>query len=59
MFTPVIQRILKHNMDFGKNPRMRSFVQDYILALRSQKEGMLVVEDFVRSMHGAAGGCHD
>ncbi|KAG9352651.1 hypothetical protein JZ751_021065 [Albula glossodonta] len=28
VFTPVVQRILKHNMDFGKCPRLRLFTQD-------------------------------
>ncbi|XP_070575082.1 C-Maf-inducing protein-like isoform X2 [Ptychodera flava] len=57
MFTPVVQRILKHNMDFGKYPRMRMFVQDYILALNSKKEGISVVKDFVQRMHGPASTC--
>ncbi|XP_014679731.1 PREDICTED: C-Maf-inducing protein-like, partial [Priapulus caudatus] len=57
MFTPVVQRILKHNMDFGKYPRMRMFVQDYILALNSQNEGLKVVQNFVTSMHGPASTC--
>nr|XP_006817403.1 PREDICTED: c-Maf-inducing protein-like [Saccoglossus kowalevskii] len=57
MFTPVVQRILKHNMDFGKFPRMRMFVQDYILALNSKLEGIIVVQDFVQRMHGPASTC--
>jgi hypothetical protein len=65
MFTPVVQRILKHNTvkfiikisnrnltiylkDFGKYPRMRIFVQDYLLALNSQNDGLRVVQDFIR-----------
>ena len=54
LFAPVVARILKHNMDFGKSPRMRSFVQDYILAL---KDDPLRLEQFVSSIHGAAGSC--
>ncbi|KAH3777131.1 hypothetical protein DPMN_178568, partial [Dreissena polymorpha] len=54
LFTPVVQRILKHNMDFGKFPRMRQFVQEYIQALNCQNAGLEVVKDFIRSMHGPA-----
>ncbi|UJR36212.1 hypothetical protein I4U23_028944 [Adineta vaga] len=52
MFTPVVQRILKHNTDFGKYPRMRIFVQDYLLALNSQNDGLRVVQDFIKRIHG-------
>ncbi len=63
MFTPVVQRILKHNTvsfsffynklsnylkDFGKYPRMRIFVQEYLLALNSQNDGLRVVQDFIK-----------
>ncbi|XP_052230363.1 C-Maf-inducing protein-like isoform X1 [Dreissena polymorpha] len=57
LFTPVVQRILKHNMDFGKFPRMRQFVQEYIQALNCQNAGLEVVKDFIRSMHGPASMC--
>ncbi|WAR11684.1 CMIP-like protein [Mya arenaria] len=57
LFTPVVQRILKHNMDFGKFPRMRQFVQEYIQALNCQNAGIEVVKDFIRSMHGPASVC--
>ena len=50
----MVARILKHNMDFGKSPRMRSFVQDYILALKDDETRL---EAFVSSIHGAAGSC--
>lgn len=57
LFTPVVQRILKHNMDFGKFPRMRQFVQEYIQALNCQNAGLEVVKDFIKSMHGPASSC--
>lgn len=54
LFTPVVTRILKHNTDFGKFPRMRGFVQEYILALNCQNDGFNVVQNFIRCMHGPA-----
>ncbi|XP_071443986.1 C-Maf-inducing protein-like [Hetaerina americana] len=57
VFTPVVHRILKHNVDFGKNPHMRRFVQDYIRALHSHNGGCDVVRGFVSSVHGQTSGC--
>ncbi|XP_051884557.1 C-Maf-inducing protein isoform X1 [Pristis pectinata] len=57
VFTPVVQRILKHNMDFGKCPRLRLFTQEYILALNELNAGMEVVKKFIHSMHGPTGQC--
>ncbi|KAL6045315.1 hypothetical protein STEG23_018463 [Scotinomys teguina] len=57
VFTPVVQRILKHNMDFGKCPRLRLFTQEYILALNELNAGMEVVRKFIQSMHGPTGHC--
>ncbi|KAK3854226.1 hypothetical protein Pcinc_039278 [Petrolisthes cinctipes] len=57
MFTPIIKRILKHNVDFGKYPYVRRFVQDYIQALNSQNDGRRVVHEFVDSMHGPTSTC--
>uniref|UniRef100_A0A3Q2D4G8 C-Maf inducing protein n=1 Tax=Cyprinodon variegatus TaxID=28743 RepID=A0A3Q2D4G8_CYPVA len=57
VFTPVVQRILKHNMDFGKCPRLRLFTQEYILALNELNGGMEVVQKFIHSMHGPTGQC--
>uniref|UniRef100_H3A7D8 C-Maf inducing protein n=1 Tax=Latimeria chalumnae TaxID=7897 RepID=H3A7D8_LATCH len=57
VFTPVVQRILKHNMDFGKCPRLRLFTQEYILALNELNAGMEVVKKFIQSMHGPTGQC--
>uniref|UniRef100_A0A8C2PZP5 C-Maf inducing protein n=1 Tax=Cyprinus carpio TaxID=7962 RepID=A0A8C2PZP5_CYPCA len=50
VFTPVVQRILKHNMDFGKCPRLRLFTQEYILALNELNAGMEVVKKFIHSV---------
>ncbi|KAJ7426460.1 C-Maf-inducing protein [Willisornis vidua] len=49
VFTPVVQRILKHNMDFGKCPRLRLFTQEYILSLNELNAGMEVVKKFIHS----------
>lgn len=57
MFTPVVQRILKHNGDFGRHPRMRLFIQDYLTALMSQNQGLVTVQKFVVSMHSPASQC--
>ncbi|XP_035680577.1 C-Maf-inducing protein-like isoform X1 [Branchiostoma floridae] len=57
IFTPIIQRILKHTSDFGKFPRLRMFVQDYILALNSQNDGTTSVKAFIKCMHGPASAC--
>lgn len=57
LFTPVVHRILKHNTDFGKYPRMRTFVQEYIQALNSQNDGLKVVQALVKSMHGPTSSC--
>lgn len=57
LFTPVVQRILKHNMDFGKYPKTRVLVQDYILALSCQNDGQKVITDFLNSMHGLPSMC--
>jgi len=57
LFTPVIHRILKHNMDFGRYPRMRAFIQEYIHALSSQNDGRRAVRSFVCSVHGPSSTC--
>ena len=57
MFSPVVQRILKHNGDFGRYPRMRLFVQDYLMALASQNAGLQTVQNFVNSMHSSSSHC--
>ncbi|NXS45003.1 CMIP protein, partial [Balaeniceps rex] len=50
VFTPVVQRILKHNMDFGKCPRLRLFTQEYILALNELNAGLEVVKKFIHRL---------
>ncbi|XP_013393269.1 C-Maf-inducing protein-like [Lingula anatina] len=57
LFTPVVHRILKHNMDFGKHPRSRAFITEYIQALSSQNDGIRVVKNFVKTMHGPTSVC--
>ncbi|KAG8239998.1 hypothetical protein J437_LFUL016514, partial [Ladona fulva] len=57
IFTPVVHRILKHNVDFGKNPHMRRFVQDYMRAIHSHNGGCQVLREFVSSVHGQSSGC--
>nr|XP_042903659.1 C-Maf-inducing protein isoform X2 [Parasteatoda tepidariorum] len=57
MFTPIIQRIMKHNMDFGKYPKSRLFVQEYIQALSYQNDGKKVLEKYISSIHGISSSC--
>ncbi|XP_072573929.1 C-Maf-inducing protein-like [Paramormyrops kingsleyae] len=57
VFTPMVQRILKHNMDFGKFPRLRLFTQEYILAISELNAGADVVRKFIQSLHGPTGLC--
>ncbi len=57
IFSPVVQRILKHNGDFGRYPRMRLFIQDYLRALMSQNGGLQTVQNFVISMHSSSSQC--
>lgn len=57
MYTPMVQRILKRNMDFGKYPMTRLLVQEYIQSLNCQNSGLEAVEEFVRSVHGEGSTC--
>ncbi|EFX67109.1 hypothetical protein DAPPUDRAFT_64161 [Daphnia pulex] len=57
LFTSVVHRILKHNVDFGKNPFMRRFVHDYIRVLYAHNDGPQAVRDFVRNAHGEGSAC--
>ncbi|XP_031565829.1 C-Maf-inducing protein-like isoform X2 [Actinia tenebrosa] len=57
MFLPAVHRILKHNMDFGKLPHLRMFVQDYIFTLYSKNETSTDVQEFVNSMHSPGAVC--
>jgi len=56
-FSPVVTRILKHNGDFGRHPRMRLFIQDYLIALMSQNSGLEAVQQFVIQMHSTSIQC--
>ena len=47
-YSEIVQRILKHNMDFGKYPLMRVLVQDYFLALNQQNDGNNLVKTFIK-----------
>ncbi|XP_022247490.1 C-Maf-inducing protein-like [Limulus polyphemus] len=53
----IVQRILKHSVDFGKHPKRRLLVQAYIEALYFQSDGVEGVQDFVRSVHGPSSLC--
>ncbi|XP_046661179.1 C-Maf-inducing protein-like [Homalodisca vitripennis] len=55
--TPVVYRILKHNVDFGKHPLMKKLVQDYIQALYTHNDNEEVINKFVASVHGPSSGC--
>lgn len=57
IFEPSIHRILKHNMDFGKYPHLRMFVQDFIYTLYCKDEKAQDVREFVVSMHSPAAAC--
>ena len=35
-------------MDFGKYPKMRILVQDYVLALHSQNDGANMAKHFIK-----------
>lgn len=38
VFSPAVERILKHNTDFGRHPHLRVFVQDYLCGLYTLSE---------------------
>jgi len=57
LFTTIVHRILKHNVDFGKHPYMRRFVQDYVRVLYAHNDGPEAVRNFVRSGHGLGSAC--
>lgn len=46
-YAEIVQRILKHNMDFGKYPRMRVLVQDYFVALNQHNDGNHLIQTFI------------
>lgn len=53
MFTPLVERILKNVGDFGRYPRMKLFVRDYINTLLSLPSGLTTVVSFIKTMHGS------
>ncbi|CAF3847591.1 unnamed protein product [Rotaria sordida] len=57
MFTQTIEKILKHNTDFSEYPRSRTLVQEYLLVLSSQNDGLHVVQEFIKRMHGPTIDC--
>lgn len=56
-YSEIVQRILKHNMDFGKYPRTRVLVQDYFMALNQQNDGNNLVRTFIQCVHGFGSTC--
>jgi len=57
MFSPIIHRILKHAVGFGKCNWLRTFVIEYLQALYSQSNGHQAVTNFVQRMHGPMSDC--
>ncbi|XP_042894636.1 C-Maf-inducing protein [Parasteatoda tepidariorum] len=57
IFTPIVEKILKHNMDFGKHLKTRLFVQEYILAVNCQNRGDRIIKEFIDGIHGPASIC--
>lgn len=57
IFTPIVYRILKHNVDFGKCPFTRKLVRVYIGALSLLNDSNEVIRRFVMSIHGSSCGC--
>lgn len=53
----IAQRVLKHNMDFGKCIKMRLFIQHYIVALNSQNDGYDHIRTFVQAAHSHGSTC--
>ncbi|XP_077288152.1 C-Maf-inducing protein-like isoform X2 [Arctopsyche grandis] len=53
----VARYILKHNVDFGKAPHLRHFLQDYISALNQSSGGAEAVRAWVGAVHGPGFNC--
>lgn len=47
-YSEIVQRILKHSLDFGKYPYTRVLVQDYFLALAQHNDGSALIKTFIR-----------
>ncbi|XP_037085036.1 C-Maf-inducing protein-like [Pollicipes pollicipes] len=54
---PVVEKILKHNVDFSKFLHTRRLVQDLLLALGSQGSGYQATKDLICRMHGPGSTC--
>uniref|UniRef100_A0A915I2M1 C-Maf-inducing protein n=1 Tax=Romanomermis culicivorax TaxID=13658 RepID=A0A915I2M1_ROMCU len=57
VLSEVAQQTLKKTMDFGKYPTARIFVQDYLLAVSSQNNGVERIKNFVNSAHSLSSCC--
>jgi hypothetical protein len=57
LFQPVVHRILKHNVDFGRHARKRTFVQDFIVSISRQSNSAEHIKQFVHRMHGTVRCC--
>eukprot|EP00795_Rhopilema_esculentum_P001280 gene1280-15665_t len=57
VFVPSVQRILKHNTDFGKMPYLRSLVQDFIYAIYFKDETHEELSNFIASVHTSSASC--
>ncbi|XP_066916132.1 C-Maf-inducing protein-like isoform X2 [Clytia hemisphaerica] len=51
VFLPSVEKVLKHNTDFGKFPHLRIFVQDFLCALYDNRKER--VKEFIQSLHTA------
>ena len=47
-FLPSVQRVLKHNTDFGKLPHLRMFVHDYLCYVYSHRHSKEDLQDFIQ-----------
>lgn len=54
-FLPPVQRVMKHNTDFGKFPHLRIFIQDYLLYTYAQKADG--INAFIQGLHTATTTC--
>uniref|UniRef100_A0A914W6B5 C-Maf-inducing protein n=1 Tax=Plectus sambesii TaxID=2011161 RepID=A0A914W6B5_9BILA len=57
IFSNVAHHTLKRNMDFGKFPSARTFVQNFLVALMAQNDGLARVRMFIDRVHGPTSQC--
>jgi len=57
VFVPSVQRILKHNTDFGKMPYLRTLVQDFIYVLHFHNDTHNELAGFIASVHTTSANC--